>query len=384
MRAGSPTSMRRTVPTHLVSALCIVLMLVGIAGAQPVESHEPAEAGEAGAPGGRKAAAAAFDRGTAAYLEGDFEIAAGWYEAANRFVPLAEALVQAARAYQQAGDQAMAATLALALRTQYPEHELASEQARALLELYAQDLLLVHVVCDSCSVEVDGHLRERHDFFVAADRLHTLVATLADGTAMRQVRGRAGQEVTIELSTEAPTTGASLAAPGSGVSDHSARARPPVRAPAAATDGSAAKVASPSPRGSYARDDGKPLSPTVVYLSAGAAGGLAILSVLLTVDTLSGVRDYEQAALAYRSCGAACVVERERAVVLLEQGEDKQARTLAAWVATGAVSVGTVLAALLATDWGAERPPTNAPRLQVGLVPTGESLAGSARLSGVF
>src|SRR3954462_14883280 len=68
----------------------------------------------------RQAAAEAYDQGTAAYLSGDYEKAAEWFKTANRMSPAAPALIQAARAHQQAGHQSRAATLALRIVTEYP------------------------------------------------------------------------------------------------------------------------------------------------------------------------------------------------------------------------------------------------------------------------
>jgi outer membrane protein assembly factor BamD (BamD/ComL family) len=48
----------------------------------------------------RQAAAEAYDQGTAAYLAGDYEKAAEWFETANRLAPAAPALIQAARSAQ--------------------------------------------------------------------------------------------------------------------------------------------------------------------------------------------------------------------------------------------------------------------------------------------
>ncbi|HEY2735655.1 MAG TPA: hypothetical protein VGI70_16775, partial [Polyangiales bacterium] len=63
----------------------------------------------------RQAAAEAYDRGTAAYLEGSYEEAGKWFETANRMAPAAPALMQAIRAHEHYDNKARAATLALEL-----------------------------------------------------------------------------------------------------------------------------------------------------------------------------------------------------------------------------------------------------------------------------
>jgi outer membrane protein assembly factor BamD (BamD/ComL family) len=67
------------------------------------------------AQGSRSAAAEAYDRGTAAYLDGSYEKAAQWFETANRLAPAAPALMQAVRAHHKAGSALKASSLALQL-----------------------------------------------------------------------------------------------------------------------------------------------------------------------------------------------------------------------------------------------------------------------------
>lgn len=88
--------------------------------------HTPALAQDARQ---RQAAAEAYDRGTAAYLDGEFTEAAQWFETANRMAPAAPALMQAIRSHQRAGEPdnfTRAATLALRLSQEYAEDPAAS------------------------------------------------------------------------------------------------------------------------------------------------------------------------------------------------------------------------------------------------------------------
>src|SRR5436190_20809476 len=81
----------------------------------------------------RQAAAEAYDQGTAAYVAGDYEKAAEWFETANRMSPAAPALIQATRAHQQAGHSARAATLALRLTTEYGSEQAAQQVGQGVL-----------------------------------------------------------------------------------------------------------------------------------------------------------------------------------------------------------------------------------------------------------
>src|SRR5262249_55564611 len=85
----------------------------------------------------RQAAAEAYDQGTAAYLSGDYEKAAEWFETANRMSPAAPALIQAARAHQQAGHLVRAATLALRLTLEHSDDATAMQFGQGLLERLA-------------------------------------------------------------------------------------------------------------------------------------------------------------------------------------------------------------------------------------------------------
>src|SRR5262245_34159669 len=81
----------------------------------------------------RQAAAEAYDKGTSAYVAQDYEGAAQWFETANRLSPAAPALIQAARAHQQAGHLTRAATLALQLVQTYPDDSNATTIGEGLL-----------------------------------------------------------------------------------------------------------------------------------------------------------------------------------------------------------------------------------------------------------
>src|SRR6187551_3774396 len=91
--------------------IAVLLAAACLAVAQPARAQDARS---------RQAAAEAYDQGTAAYLAGEYEKAAEWFETANRLAPAAPALIQAARSLQEAGLKSRAASIALRLTTEYP------------------------------------------------------------------------------------------------------------------------------------------------------------------------------------------------------------------------------------------------------------------------
>ncbi len=150
----------------------------------------------------RQSAAEAYDRGTAAYLAEDFEGAAQWFETAYRLAPAAAALVQATRAYQRAGNEQRAATLALRLNASYPDDRTARTTAQRALAA-ARRFLRVDVTCaGDCTLEVGGAIMGHTSFFLAPDADHEVTAEFETGRVTQTARGAAGE--TVALSFEAP------------------------------------------------------------------------------------------------------------------------------------------------------------------------------------
>jgi tetratricopeptide (TPR) repeat protein len=281
----------------------------------------------------RQAAAEAYDQGTAAYLSGDYVKAAEWFETANRLAPAAPALIQAARSLQQAGESARAATLALRLTTEYASDSAAVEFGEGVLEQLAGQLLRIDVVCDGCTLDVNGTLQEWPSFFVAADEAHVITASFETGDRRAEVGGQAGEVKTVEFEAPPPQASANRD-DGDGTT--------PSRWPQAPADGEA-----------------KPLAPVFTFVGIGLTAALVIGSIASTVDTNAGVEPYEQAAAVYRmECDGVtsdrCNDLRMDARSKLEAGEDKETRTNVLWIATGVVGAATAAVALLLTDWNGD------------------------------
>ena len=144
----------------------------------------------------RAAAADAYDRGSAAFLAGDYATAARWFETAHRFAPAASALLQAVRSHQRNNDPLRAASLALMLANDFEGP--AAEEARTLLDEAAPTFHRVVVTCEGCAITVDGSVYENDEFFVSPDEPHTIELGFATGDVEREVQGPAGEVTQIE------------------------------------------------------------------------------------------------------------------------------------------------------------------------------------------
>jgi tetratricopeptide (TPR) repeat protein len=302
----------------------------------------------------RQAAAEAYDQGTTAYLGGDYEKAAQWFETANRMSPAAPALIQAARAHQQAGHAARAATLALALVQTYGDDATASDFGQGLLDSLASSLLRVDVACDSCNLDVDGTLQETLSFFVDPGTTHTVTASFETGEQVDTVSGAGGETKTMTFEAPPP--------------------KPPVAPvkPVIDDDGKVIDPINPA-----VDEGGKPLPPVVTYVGLGLTGVLLIASIVSTASMLSGVEPYEKAADQYTMCtesmeptSAECTMRWEKAHKLLTDGESKETLTTALWIGTGVVGVATAVIALTLTEWPDDEDDDEEPEEMEGLSKT--------------
>jgi hypothetical protein len=279
----------------------------------------------------RQAAAEAYDRGTAAYLEGSYGEAAQWFETAHRMAPAAPALMQAIRAHEHANNHTRAATLALELSRSYSEQSSATDYAKGVLEASAPKLLQVQVSCDEdCKLDVDGKLQEFLAFFEEPGRPHTLTATFETGSKTTKVQGEAGESR--QVSFEAP---------------------PPPPAPLIGpSEGSATEMQDTG-------TSGRPLAPLYTFIGIGVTTAVLAGTIVSMVDMNRGVPEYNQAADEYTSCAKAvgsrdCGPLERHAKALYEQGQSKELRTNILIGATAFAAVSTGVIALFLTDWSAE------------------------------
>jgi tetratricopeptide (TPR) repeat protein len=286
----------------------------------------------------RQAAAEAYDQGTAAYLAGDYEKAAEWFETANRLAPAAPALIQAARSAQQAGQPARAATLALRLTTEYASEPAAVEFGEGILQQFAGQLLRIDVVCEGCTLDVNGTLQEWKSFFVPADEAHVVTASFETGDRRAEVGGQPGEVKTLEF--EAPPPQATTEDPSS-----------------------SGQASGSSWAGTTSDRDKKPLPPVVTFVGIGLTVALAAGSIVSGLDANAGADGWEDAVAEYddncdpvmpKMDAMACDALYDAAREELEAGEGKETRTNVLWIATGVVGVATAAIALFLTDWKGE------------------------------
>ena len=278
----------------------------------------------------RQAAAEAYDRGTAAYLEGSFGEAAQWFETANRMAPAAPALMQAIKAHERVDNHTRAATLALELGATYSNEPQASEYAKTVLANYAPKLLQVQVSCDEdCKLDVDGKLQEFLNFFETPGKPHVLTATFETGSKTTRVSGDAGE--TREVRFEAPP--------------------PPPTPPVDLSEGGE----TPSEDSSTA---GRPLPPLVTFIGLGVTGAVLAGMIISAVDTLGGVDEYEDASVRAKMCmpedSEMCRRLSNEATELLEAGQGRELRTNILIGATALAAVSTGVIALFLTDWSSD------------------------------
>lgn len=277
----------------------------------------------------RQAAAEAYDRGTAAYLDGDYTEAAQWFETAHRMAPAAPALVQAIRSHQRAENFARAATLALRLQEDYAADKASADYAASVIADLGPQHVRVDVSCDQdCKLDLDGKLQESSAFFIEPGKTYRLTATFETGPQTEEIQGDAGSTRSVQfVAPPPPEQPVGTEAPGDGTGMQA----PPADA------------------------DEKPLDPLYTYIGAGLTGALLVGTVISGVDANAGAPAYEKAAKAANDCYANgdsnCDALYADAQKKLKAGEDKEMRTNILIAATAAVGVGTAVIALFLTNW---------------------------------
>jgi hypothetical protein len=276
----------------------------------------------------RQAAAEAYDRGTAAYLEGAYEEAGQWFETAHRMAPAAPALMQAIRAHEHNENHARSATLALELARAYHDDKAAVEYANGVLTKQAPLLLHVEVSCDQdCKLDLDGKLQEFLAFFATPNTPHQLTATFESGSKKANVQGAPGEMKRLEF--EAPP--------------------PPVTQAKIPLQDIEAE--------SLAEESHPPLAPLYTWIGIGVTGALGIATIISGLDAKAGVPDYKKAAAESSACMAMmprvedCTAKNATAHSLLTAGEGRELRTNVLIGATAFAAVGTGVIALFLTDW---------------------------------
>lgn len=300
-------------------------MLAGVAAAQPSD-------------GDVRAAARAFEEGQRAQLERDYARAAQLFEVAHRAAPAPAALRSAIRNHEAGGAHARAATLSLEAIARYATDAPTRTLATQVLSDHEAELGRVTVRCDSpCGVLVDGSpvsLRSvtQLEFFVDAGA-HTVGAAFdSGGTQEAQVEVAAGGSESLSLvapEVEEPTL--------EPVPDPPPREREPgeFRREPLQID----------------RESRRGWSPVGAWIGIGATAALGAVLVWSIVDLFDTSDSFKA----------------NPSPELFESGQDKIRRTWILGVTTGVVAIGTLLIAVLATDWsGGDEDTAWVPQLELG------------------
>ena len=303
----------------------------------------------------RRAAAAAYDRGSAAWLAQDYAHAARWFETAHRLAPAPIAVAQAVRSHERAGNMVRAATLALYLREQFPQH---TGVAAPVLREAGRTLVRVDVSCERCALDVDGKLQELHAFFVSPNDRHTIIASFTTGDVRQILTGEPGDALSFRF--DAPPE--QFAEPARPTTDNVVEDATPVTTQPAIASTQRVDILPPVAAPAEKRN-GLPRGVAIALM--GASAGLAGVAVWSGLDTLSGVDAYEASPT----------------VSALEAGQRKERRTNALIGSAGALAAATVVIAAFATDWSGSSE-SEQPGLSAGAMVTPDGAA--ATLTGRF
>ncbi len=268
----------------------------------------------------REAAAAAYDRGTKAYVAGDYARAARFYETAFRLAPAAPALIQAVKAYQQAGDDRRAGTAALALQEEYGVSQMAEHTTQALEKARAQ-YFRVDIVCENCKLEIEGERQEFLSVFLEPDKTHTITAVFESGPTSKSVKGAAGEQKMVALIAPRPGEGDVT------VTEKEPEANANEKASEASREDS--KTTSAETSGSEG------LSPVFFWTGVGLTAVVTGVTIWSGLDTQSAADTYE----------------KNPTQKGLDDGRSLELRTDILIGVSAALAVGTAVVGIFFTDW---------------------------------
>ncbi len=296
---------------NVLGALAAVFVLLALAA--PRAKGQTAERAAQQAPGdeARRLAREEFAQGKTAFEAGDYLRAAALFESAYRHAPHHDALWNAARALELAGEKAQAANLYTQYLTAAPPDARDRDRATASRRALSEALGRIEIQGAVQAPRVDGAPVDSLTVFV--DPGEHIVRARVDGADVeRVIQVAAGAAASVVLGR------ASGAAPAQSVG--------------AAAQPTGAPLAPPSP----ARPpNGRPLSPAFFYVGLGLTAVAAGLTIASGVDTLNAKASFDTL-----PSGAA-----------LDSGTFKQDRTNVLFWTTVGVGVITGASAIFFVDF---------------------------------
>jgi hypothetical protein len=253
--------MLRALSVAWIAGVAAALALPAVAAAEPTPGQLS-----------RADAARHFELGLRTFERGDFDRAADEFEQAYRILPHADALWNAARARDRAGQAPRAATLYAKYLREARDETAERRDASARLLAFSSRLGQVNVQGDLVRrIVVDDQPLDERIFYVIPGA-HVLRVSLAGGESQqRTVEVGAGEAVSLVFE---PAPAAPAASPAANPSP--TRAASPAPAP-------------PSPMGP------RPWAPrpSMLVVAAGATAVSVGLTIASGVDTLSALHTYE-------------------------------------------------------------------------------------------
>ncbi|QQR89546.1 MAG: hypothetical protein IPJ88_15315 [Myxococcales bacterium] len=296
---------KKSITVRLLSALAVVCMF--LSSVQVFAQNDPQSAEK------RAAAAAAYDRGSKAYVAGDFARAGRFYETAYRLLPSVNALLQTIKAYLRAEDDKRAGTAALALQEEYGVHRMTSD-AKEALERAAAKYFRVDLVCEDCEIRIDDEREYFPSIFLSAGDEHTIVASFEDGDREQSVSGEAGEQKVVAL------VGPSGEEQSNDNSEELADSEESSETPA------------DNPEDSSSSDG---LSPVFFWVGAGLTAVALGVTVWSGLDTSSAADEYKKDPTPER----------------YSAGQDLELRTNVLIGVTAGLAVATTVMGVFLTDW---------------------------------
>ena len=271
----------------------------------------------------KKRAAAQFHEAEALFKKHAYAEAAEAFERAHAIAPHPAALMNGVDAHVRAGQIARAANLcAQLLREVPPDNPHAAEARRQLADLKAK-VGLLRVEGEAARVTIDGKPSKLGEVYVDPGD-HVVEGTVGDQPVTRKVQATAGATTRVVFDRAAPPPKDEKPPP------------PPTL---------------PEPE----KPQGRGVSPTWIYVGAGATAVLGGVTVWSGLATNAARRDFDS----------------HPTQAGLDDGKSKQSRTNLLLGATAIVGLSTAAVAWFATDWGTKPASAGqgAPRTRWGASP---------------